>query len=87
MIAFARNCAEAFAPHVRVNCVAPGLIETDMAATIDEDRRLRLIETTPLQRLGRPEEVAEMVSFLLSERSSYTTGQTFVASGGRVTLP
>ena len=46
-----------------------------------------MIRDTPLERIGRPEEISEMACFLLSERSSFTTGQTLVASGGRVTLP
>jgi 3-oxoacyl-[acyl-carrier protein] reductase len=87
VIGLVRSCAEAFAPEVRVNCVAPGLTETDMVASIDPTARARMIEETPLQRIGRPEEIAEMVLFLLSERSSFTTGQTFIACGGRVMLP
>jgi NAD(P)-dependent dehydrogenase (short-subunit alcohol dehydrogenase family) len=46
-----------------------------------------MIDATPLQRIGRPEEMAELALFLLSERSSFTTGQVCVADGGRVTLP
>jgi 3-oxoacyl-[acyl-carrier protein] reductase len=88
VIGFARNCSEAFAPHVRVNCIAPGLIDTDMpAASLDQSTRQRMIEATPLKRIGRPEEMAELALFLLSERSSFTTGQVYVADGGRVTLP
>jgi 3-oxoacyl-[acyl-carrier protein] reductase len=88
VIAFARNCSEAFAPHVRINCIAPGLIDTDMpAASLDRATRQRMIEATPLKRIGRPEEMAELALFLLSERSSFTTGQVYVADGGRVTLP
>ena len=87
VIAFARSCAEAFAPQVRVNCIAPGLIDTDMIKSLDRGTQGRMIETTPLKRIGRPEEMAEMALFLLSERSSFTTGQVVVASGGRVTLP
>jgi 3-oxoacyl-[acyl-carrier protein] reductase len=88
VIAFARNCSEAFAPHVRINCIAPGLIDTDMpAASLDQATRQRMIEATPLKRIGRPEEMAELALFLLSERSSFTTGQVYVADGGRVTLP
>ncbi len=87
VIAFARSCAEAFAPDVRINCVAPGLIDTDMPASLDEGVKQAMIRDTPLERIGRPEEIAEMACFLLSERSSFTTGQTFVASGGRVSLP
>jgi len=88
VVAFARNCAEAFAPQIRINCIAPGLIDTDMpAASLDQATRLRMIDATPLGRIGRPEEMAELALFLLSERSSFITGQTYVADGGRVTLP
>ena len=88
VIGFARSCSEAFAPHVRINCIAPGLIDTDMpAASLDDATRQRMIEATPLRRIGRPEEMAELALFLLSERSSFTTGQVYVADGGRVTLP
>jgi 3-oxoacyl-[acyl-carrier protein] reductase len=87
VIAFVRNCAPGFAPEVRINAIAPGLIETDMVAGMDPARRQAMIEATPMQRLGEPEEIAEMALFLLSERSSYTTGQTLIAAGGRVTIP
>jgi 3-oxoacyl-[acyl-carrier protein] reductase len=87
VVGFARSCSEAFAPDVRVNCVAPGLIDTDMAARLSEDRRRAFVEATPLGRLGRADEIAEMAAFLLSERSSFTSGQVMIASGGRITLP
>jgi 3-oxoacyl-[acyl-carrier protein] reductase len=88
VIALARCCSDAFAPHgVRVNCIAPGLIETEMAHVLDDDQIARIKKETPLGRLGRPEEIAELACFLLSERSSFMTGQTVVSSGGRVTLP
>jgi 3-oxoacyl-[acyl-carrier protein] reductase len=88
VVGFARSCSEAFAPHVRINTIAPGLIDTDMpAASLDEATRQRMIDATPLKRIGRPEEMAELALFLLSERSSFTTGQVYVADGGRVTLP
>ncbi len=87
VIAFARSCSEAFAPDVRINSIAPGLIETEMAAKLSPKARRAMIEGTPMKRIGEPEEIAEMALFLLSERSSFTTGQCFVASGGRVTLP
>jgi 3-oxoacyl-[acyl-carrier protein] reductase len=88
VISLARSCSEAFAPQIRVNCIAPGLIDTDMpAASLDEATRQRMVEATPLKRIGRPEEMAELALFLLSERSSFTTGQVYVADGGRVTLP
>jgi 3-oxoacyl-[acyl-carrier protein] reductase len=88
VVAFARNCSEAFAPAIRINSIAPGLIDTDMpAASLDAATRQRMIDATPLKRIGRPEEMAELALFLLSERSSYTTGQCYVADGGRATLP
>ena len=87
VIGFVRSTAEAFAPGVRVNCVAPGLTETAMAAELDAERRAWMVETTPLKRIGEPREIAELVLFLLSDRASFITGQTMVACGGRVMLP
>jgi NAD(P)-dependent dehydrogenase (short-subunit alcohol dehydrogenase family) len=88
VIALARCCAEAFAPHnVRVNCVAPGLIETEMAHVLSEDAMTRIIGDTPMGRIGQPGEIASVIRFLLSEESSFMTGETLSASGGRVTLP
>jgi len=87
VIAFSRSCAEAFGPTIRVNCVAPGLIETEMGASAGAETMQRMSDEAFLKRIGQPEEIAETVLFLLSERSSFTTGQTFVADGGRVTLP
>lgn len=87
VIAFSRSCAEAFGPAIRVNCVAPGLIETDMGVSAGAETIQRMADEAFLKRIGQPEEIAETVLFLLSERSSFTTGQTYVADGGRVTLP
>jgi 3-oxoacyl-[acyl-carrier protein] reductase len=88
VVGFARSCSEAFAPAIRVNCIAPGLIDTDMpAASLDAATRQRMIDATPLKRIGQAEEMAEVALFLLSERASFITGQTCVADGGRVTLP
>jgi 3-oxoacyl-[acyl-carrier protein] reductase len=87
VIAMTRCCAEAFAPHVRINCVAPGLIETEMAHVLPDAAIERIKSETPLGRLGTPEELASVIRFLLSEESSFMTGHTLAASGGRVTLP
>ncbi|MDH3658808.1 MAG: SDR family oxidoreductase [Alphaproteobacteria bacterium] len=87
VIAFARSCAQALAPDIRVNCLAPGLIETDMSAAMDASAREAMRKAAFLKRNGKPEEMAETVLYLLSERSSFITGQTLVADGGRVTLP
>lgn len=72
---------------IRVNCVAPGLIETDILDGVERSNIDALVEATPLQRIGRPEDIAEVVEFLLSDRSGFMTGQTLVADGGRVMLP
>jgi 3-oxoacyl-[acyl-carrier protein] reductase len=88
VIALTRCCAEAFAPdNVRVNCVAPGLIETEMAHVLPEEARNRIVADTPMGRIGHPDEIASIIVFLLGEGSSFMTGETLSASGGRVTLP
>lgn len=86
VIALTQCCAEAFAPHVRVNCVAPGLTETEMAHVLPEATIRQVVQETPLARIGQPQEIAAVIRFLLSEESSFMTGQTVVASGGRVML-
>ncbi len=83
VIAFTRHCAAALAPHVRVNCVAPGLTNTELAQSANPDAVARLIAVTPLGRMAEPAEIANVVRFLLSEDSSFVTGQTIVACGGR----
>jgi NAD(P)-dependent dehydrogenase (short-subunit alcohol dehydrogenase family) len=88
VIAMTRCAAQAWAKHnIRVNCVCPGLTETEMAHTLSEEVHKEILAATPLGRIGRPEEIASLARFLLSEDSSYMTGQTVVASGGRVMLP
>ncbi len=88
VIALARCCGEAFAPHnVRINCVAPGLIETEMAHVLPDEATNRVVADTPMGRIGQPGEIAAVIRFLLSEESSFMTGDTICASGGRVTLP
>jgi 3-oxoacyl-[acyl-carrier protein] reductase len=88
VIALTRCCGEAFAPHnVRVNCVAPGLIDTEMAHVLADESMKRIVAETPMGRIGQPEEIAAIIRFLLSEDSSFMTGETISASGGRVTLP
>jgi 3-oxoacyl-[acyl-carrier protein] reductase len=84
VISFTRHCAEVFAPHnVRVNCVAPGLTETDLARSTNQGLIEQLVSITPLGRMAQPEEIASVVRFLLSEDSSFITGQTISACGGR----
>ncbi len=88
MISLTKGLAEALAAHnIRVNAVAPGLIDTEIITSVEQSRLDEIITATPITRLGTPAEIAEVVCFLLSEQSSFMTGQTLVASGGRVTLP
>lgn len=87
VIALTRCCAEAFAPHVRINCLAPGLTETEMVHVLPDDRLAELIQATPLKRIGTPHDMAGVIRFLLSDESSFMTGQTLVHDGGRVMLP
>jgi 3-oxoacyl-[acyl-carrier protein] reductase len=70
-----------------MNCIAPGLIETEMAHVLPDETIRTVVEQTPLGRLGQPEEIASVIRFLLSEESSFMTGHTVAASGGRVMLP
>ena len=59
VIALTRCCGEAFAPHnVRVNCVAPGLIETEMAHVLSDEAMKRIVADTPMGRIGQPDEIA-----------------------------
>ena len=83
IIGFTKALAKELAPsHIRVNCVAPGVIDTDMNACYDEDAMDALAEKTPLSRIGTPEEVARAIRFLADDSSSFITGQTLSVDGG-----
>ncbi|MEO7150551.1 MAG: glucose 1-dehydrogenase [Burkholderiaceae bacterium] len=85
-----RVMALALADHgIRVNAVAPGTIATDLAARAvlgSESAKARILGRTPLRRLGRPEEIADVVAFLLSDAASYMTGEIVYVDGGRMAL-
>lgn len=68
---------------VRVNCIAPGLFETQMGYYKDESELNKVISRTSLQRMGKINEIVEMVLFLSSDKSTYITGQTIRVDGGR----
>lgn len=88
LMGLTKSVAAALAEHkIRVNAVAPGLIETEIIDGVEQATLDKLIDATPMKRIGAPEEIAALVYFLLSDESSYTTGQTIVASGGRVMRP
>ena len=67
---------------ITVNAIAPGVIDTEMNATLTEEDRRALAEETPLCRLGTPREVAEAVLFLAGEGASFITGQIIGVNGG-----
>lgn len=74
---------------IRVNAVAPGTIATELAkkaVMADEAGRNRLLSRTPMRRLGEPSEVADATAYLLSDASSYITGETLFVDGGRLAL-
>ena len=84
-LSFTRSLARELGPMgIRVNAVAPGLIETEMIAGMKPDMVEKVVKSASLGRLGRAEEVAEVVAFLASERASYITGQCMVVDGGIV---
>lgn len=67
--------------HIRVNCVSPGVIDTEMNAMFDGETMEELCESTPLGRIGSPEDIATAVSFLASDAASFITGQTLSVNG------
>ena len=67
---------------IQVNCVAPGVVDTDMLAGFDETARWALMEETPLGRLGTPEETAAAIAFLASDAADFITGQVLGVNGG-----
>ncbi len=85
VIAFTKALAKELGPAgVRVNCVSPGVIETEMNGHLSDDDKLALKEETPLMQLGTPEDVANTVVFLCSEQSNFITGQVLGVNGGMV---
>lgn len=85
VIGLTKSVARELAPrNIQVNAVAPGYIETDMTKDLPDDLRQTLVDAIPLGRIGRPEDVAALVSFLVSEDADYMTGQILTIDGGMV---
>jgi 3-oxoacyl-[acyl-carrier protein] reductase len=83
IIGFSRSLAKEVAKlAIRVNCVAPGYIETDMTKKMNEKHIDEIKKLIPMQRLGMPQDVADLVSFLISDKAGYITGHIFTVDGG-----
>lgn len=85
VIGLTQALAKELAPSgVRVNCICPGVIKTDMLSEIDEETIDALIEETPMGRIGTPKDIADSVAFLSSDRAEFITGQILPVNGGFV---
>ena len=83
LIGFTKSLArEVGSRGITVNAIAPGFIETDMTAALDEELKRRMLEQIAVGRFGKPEDVAAAAVFLASEAAGYITGQTLVVDGG-----
>lgn len=83
MLGFTKSLAqEVGSRDITVNAVAPGFIDTDMTRELPEEQRNLLLSRIPMQRMGRPEDIANMVVFLASDAAGYITGQTLHVNGG-----
>jgi NAD(P)-dependent dehydrogenase (short-subunit alcohol dehydrogenase family) len=83
IVMFSKSVArEVAADGILVNCVAPGVMDTDLIRNLPPERVKALCEQIPLKRVGRPDEVAALIAFLASDECSYCTGATFDANGG-----
>jgi 3-oxoacyl-[acyl-carrier protein] reductase len=83
MFGFTKSLAQEVGSRgITVNCVAPGFIDTDMTRELPEAQRDTLLKSIPLGRLGKPEEIASVVTFLASDAAAYVTGETIHVNGG-----
>jgi len=83
VIGFTKSCAREVAmKNITVNAVAPGVVETEMAQQIPAEVREEFLKQIPMGRFAQPEEIAEVIAFLVSEKAAYITGQTIHVNGG-----
>lgn len=86
VINYTKSMAVECAPHIRVNALAPGIINTDMTSSAGPDLINHFVERTPMKRLGRAEEMAKTLLFMASEDASFMTGHTLIADGGHILI-
>ncbi len=85
ILGLTKSVAREFASrNITCNAVAPGFIETDMTGALTEEQKKAALANVPLKRLGRPEEIANITTYLCSEEAGYITGQVFTVDGGMV---
>ncbi len=83
LIGFSKSLAQEIASrNITVNVIAPGFIDTDMTRGLPDEHKQHLLSTIPMHRLGKPEEIAAVASFLASDQAAYITGQTLHVNGG-----
>ncbi len=83
VIGFTKALAKEVGPSgINVNCIAPGVIDTDMNKNLSEEDLKKLIDNTPLERLGKPEDIATVAAFLCSDEAEFITGQVISPNGG-----
>lgn len=81
--AFSKSVAQEVASRgIRLNCIAPGFIRTEMTDQLNESQQKAILNAIPMKRMGTPQDVAPLVTFLLSDESFYMTGQTLSVNGG-----
>lgn len=87
LIGFAKSLAVELSPfNIKVNLVSPGMTETNLLSDIPEKAKLLLAAKAPLRRLAKPQDVAQVISFLASDKSDYITGETIRVNGGQIML-
>jgi 3-oxoacyl-[acyl-carrier protein] reductase len=84
IMSLTRCLAIEFAPHVRVNCIAPGRIENEWSQTLSEKSRRQAVQDIPLQRWGTPDDILNTALFLTSPAASFMTGQVLLINGGEI---